>query len=145
MKYIQWYHDDFVNGEGIREVIFVPGCAHYCKGCFNSESWDFNQGEEFTNFSDLKERLDKKYCSGITITGGDPLYSYEEVLEFCKQFKNYNIWLYTGFIYEEVLEKFKPILEYINVIVTGPFIESLKCPKTPWIGSSNQKIIYLNE
>lgn len=147
MKYIQWYHDDFVNGEGIREVIFIPGCNHKCKGCFNPESWNFNQGKLWTSYEDtlLTSKLKNPYCSGITLTGGDPLYSYPEVLEFCKKYKDYNIWVYTGFTLEEVKRDFSELLEYVDVVITEPYIIELNSPKKEWVGSSNQIIYKTNK
>lgn len=149
MRIINWYHDDFVNGEGIREVIFVAGCEHRCKGCFNPESWDFLGGTQWTEEDKLQlfERLERDYISGVTFSGGDPLYSYKDLLSLCKEIKmlypDKDIWVYTGFSEEYVNSHFEELLEYIDVIITEPFIESLKDPNLEWVGSSNQKIIYL--
>lgn len=150
MRILNWYHDDFVNGEGIREVIFVAGCIHRCKGCFNPESWDFLGGTSFSENDKLQlfERLERDYISGVTFSGGDPLCSYKDLLSLCKEIKllypDKTIWVYTGFTEEVVREKFSELLSVIDVIVTEPFIESLKDPKLEWVGSSNQKVIYLN-
>lgn len=156
MKWIQKYHADFVNGEGMREVIFLAGCKHQCKGCFNKESWDFNQGKEWTNkdTQELIEECKKEYISGVTFTGGDPLYSYKDLREVLIELKKHkiNIWIYTGFEFESLIlkskpqwfkesEKIKDILNCIDVLCDGPFIEELKDKNKMWVGSSNQRVI----
>lgn len=139
-------YDSVVDGEGIRNTIFISGCKHKCKGCHNPQTWDFNYGYEFTEelqndfINKCKENL---LLEGITLSGGDPIYSYKELIPFLQKYKkvnpNHSIWLYTGFEFNEI--KNNPIMEYIDVVVDGLFIEELKDLTLPFRGSSNQKII----
>ena len=155
MNFFGYIEDDANNGTGIRLTIFISGCNHNCDGCHSPESHDFNYGKEFTieeqdNILDIFENESMIY-DGITISGGDPIYSYEEVLEFIKRFKSRfpdkTVWLYTGFELEDVksIASTFPenILDYIDTIVTGPFIKELKDLSLKFMGSSNQKIINL--
>ena len=155
MNFFGYIEDDANNGTGIRLTIFISGCNHNCDGCHSPESHDFQYGKEFTveeqdNILDIFENESMIY-DGITISGGDPIYSYDEVLEFIKRFKSRfpdkTVWLYTGFELEDVksIASMFPenILDYINTIVTGPFIKELKDLSLKFMGSSNQKIINL--
>ena len=155
MNFFGYIEDDANNGTGIRLTIFISGCNHNCDGCHSPESHDFHYGKEFTieeqdNILDIFENESMIY-DGITISGGDPIYSYEEVLEFIKRFKSRfpdkTVWLYTGFELEDVksIASTFPeyILDYIDTIVTGPFIKELKDLSLKFMGSSNQKIIDL--
>lgn len=146
MKWLQKYHADFLNGEGLREVIFLSGCKHQCEGCFNKESWNFNQGKEWTSqdTEELTNELKKPYISGVTFTGGDPLYSLD--INLIKKLKQlgFNIWVYTGYTFEFL--KCHPILVnylyYIDVLCDGKFEKSLhKNNLKKWVGSSNQRVI----
>ena len=155
MNFFGYIEDDANNGTGIRLTIFISGCNHNCNGCHSPESHDFHYGKEFTieekdNILDIFENESMIY-DGITISGGDPIYSYDEVLEFIKRFKSRfpdkTVWLYTGFELEDVksIASMFPenILDYIDTIVTGPFIKELKDLSLKFMGSSNQKIINL--
>lgn len=149
---IHIYDDDLLNGEGIREVVFLQGCPHHCKGCFSPETWEFKQetpesiAKDKEYIQHLSEKLSKDYISGLTITGGDPLapQNRKQTEELCKLAKSFNkdVWVYTGYTYEDI--KDLEILNLIDVLCEGPFIESLKSPEKPWVGSSNQNVIYLN-
>ena len=154
MKWLQKYHADLLNGEGLREVIFLSGCKHQCEGCFNKESWDFNQGKKWKNqdTEELINELKKPYIKGVTFTGGDPLYNYEklimilEILDWIKDRNNlsFDIWVYTGFTFESIIQnkQYCEILDYIDVLCDGPFIKSLhKNNPKKWVGSSNQRVI----
>lgn len=153
--------DSIVDGIGLRYVIFLQGCNHRCKDCHNPESHDFEGGklvDETTLLVEIKEQLE--ILDGITLSGGDPLFQAKELINFVKQCKklNINIWLYTGFIFDEFI-KFKnklqcderinqdmiDLLELIDVVVDGPFISEYKTLEKPFIGSSNQRIIQCNE
>ena len=146
---IQVYDDDLLNGEGVREVVFLQGCPHHCKGCFSPETWEFKKDTEETlaktaQFKkQLAEKLSQPYISGLTITGGDPLapLNIEETTELCNlaKSKGKNVWIYTGYTWDYVKEL--PIINLIDVVCEGPFIESLKSPDKPWVGSSNQNVI----
>lgn len=138
-----------VDGEGLRYVIFFQGCKHFCKNCHNMETWNYNNGLATTIEQEI-ELLSKHIdnIDGITISGGDPFFQYENLLELCKaikkSFNDINIWVYTGYTIKE-LEKIglTAVLEHINVLVDGKFIIELKSPHIPFIGSSNQNIIKL--
>ena len=149
------YHNvktcDLRNGEGARVVLWVAGCPHSCKGCFNRQTWDKNSGIPFTSdvVDEILQALSEPFCNGLTLSGGDPLatYNYETVLDLCKlvknQFPTKTIWIYTGYVFDEVKVKYPEILNYIDVLVDGPYIEKLRDKKLQYRGSSNQNIIRL--
>lgn len=130
-----------VNGEGVRYVIFTQGCAHDCKGCQNPDTWDFNGGYE-VNVTELVADISKrkKYLDGITLSGGDPFYQHGECVELLKMLPDMNVWIYTGFSYEDIRDT--ELAKMANVIVDGPFVEELRC-EGQYFGSSNQRIIKL--
>lgn len=137
------------DGEGFRTSIYFAGCRHYCKGCHNPQSWDMNGGYEVT-IDYLLDIIKADEFANVTFSGGDPLYQCDGVTELARRIKeetDKSIWCYTGFTYEEVLAdpSLNKILPYIDVLVDGPFIEELKTIELPYRGSSNQKIIKLNE
>ena len=147
MNYLTITHNDMLNGDGLRVVLWVSGCSLHCEDCQNKYSWDFNEGVLFDErakeeiFSELK----KDYISGITITGGHPLekQNIKEVEQLCKdikmKFPNKTIWLYTGFIFEEI--KNYPILKYIDVLIDGRYEKELRDISLKWRGSTNQRVI----
>ena len=149
------YHNvtkcDMLNGEGARVVLWVSGCTHACPNCHNPQTWDKNSGIPFTSevVDEILQALSEPFCNGLTISGGDPLatYNYETVLDLCKlvktQFPTKTIWIYTGYVYDKVKVKYPEILDYIDVLVDGPYIERLKDKKLQYRGSSNQNIIRL--
>ena len=139
-------YPDVNNGLGCRVTLWVSGCLHHCKGCHNKETWDFNSGRNFTNKDKEKlfELLSLPYIKGLTLSGGDPLCSYDDILKLIietkNRFPNKDIWLYSGFTLEYIQTHFKAILGYIDVLVDGKFIEELKDTSLPFRGSSNQNI-----
>lgn len=143
--------DSILNGDGLRVVLWVSGCSHHCKGCQNPQTWDKNSGIPFDKQAEdeLFEALKPDYISGITFSGGDPLYlaNRAEVIRLAKKCKelypNKTTWLYTGYKYEEI--KHLPIIEYLDVIVDDEFIEELADVNYPYAGSTNQKVIRLHE
>lgn len=152
---IKYY--DISNGDGVRTSLFVSGCNHHCKGCFNEIAWDFNYGKEFS-YNTLKEILDSlkpDYIAGLSILGGEPLdykniNAVSTIVEVVrKSFPNKSIWVYTGYTYEELLERnnlfTSLILNKIDVLVDGKFIEELKDISLKFRGSSNQRIIDMNK
>ncbi len=155
MNYITIKKDDLMNGEGIRVVLFVSGCHHHCPNCHNPESWDFKYGKKFDDkaLEKISSELSKNYVDGITISGGDPLApeNLETVKSICEfvryHFPKKNIWIYTGYTYEKLLEDKNPILEnkLCDVLVDGPFIEKLKDLGLEYRGSSNQRIIKITD
>lgn len=147
MKYAQIRKYDIANGEGIRSTIFVTGCTHGCKGCFNREYWDFTYGKEWDNdatntvISYLKEPV----VSGLTLLGGEPMQNLEltKVLRDIKKEVNKNIWIYSGYTYEQIIKDPKKLelLKECDILVDGLFIEELKNLKLKFRGSENQRII----
>lgn len=142
--------DAVCDGEGLRSALFIPGCFHNCPGCFNKESWNKDLGIN-VDIDKLVDKLISFEEHNITISGGDGLcYYYLEVIELCKRIKeksDKNIWLYTGFTFDELLkdEKRNYILNYVDVVVDGKFIEELKDNTLAFRGSSNQLIIDVKE
>lgn len=149
---------DIANGVGVRVSLFVSGCTHRCKGCFNEETWDFQYGNVFTKKTQeqIFQWLSPSYVSGLTVLGGEPLeyVNQQELLPFLKEvkkrFPDKTIWCYTGYVFEEdVLGNMvprwrgvtKPLLELIDVLVDGPFIEEQKDITLLFRGSSNQRLI----
>lgn len=139
---------DISNGPGVRVSLFVQGCPFHCKNCFNSETWDPEGGKPFTQekLEKIMELCSPDYIEGLSILGGEPLWernglqiAAEVAAEFKKRFPQKNIWLWTGFKWEQV--KDLPIMEYIDVVVDGQFIEELADPTLQWRGSSNQRVI----
>lgn len=147
MHYHNITKDDMLNGEGLRVVLWVSGCSHHCKGCQNSQTWAADSGIPFDAAAEaeLFEILGRDYISGITFSGGDPLFpaNRTEIERLARKIKleypDKNIWLYTGYRWEEVSAL--PIMQYIDVLVDGKFIEDLKDSKLHWKGSFNQRII----
>ena len=149
------YHNiktcDLLNGEGARVVLWVSGCQHSCEGCFNKQTWDKNSGIPFTDdaFKEITDALSEPFCNGLTLSGGDPLapFNYEEILSLCKNVKQMfhekTIWVYSGFTYDFIKENRNEILNYIDVLVDGLYIEKLRDKKLQYRGSSNQNIIRL--
>lgn len=147
-------YDSIVDGEGIRNTLFVSGCKHHCKNCHNPETWDKNYGEEFT-LDRQKDFIDKCKSNilldGITLSGGDAMYSAKELIPFVKKFKSecpdLNVWIYSGFTYEEILqdETMKELLNLCDVLVDGLYIDELRDITLQFKGSSNQRIIRLDK
>ena len=141
--------DSIVDGPGLRTVIWTQGCAHHCKGCQNPQTWDFNGGG-LVPIDAVLAAIDELECqSGITFSGGDPMYQPEactKIAKYCKK-KGYNIWVYTGFTYEQVLKmsKTKPIykefLSTIDVLVDGRFVMAERDLSILFRGSRNQRLI----
>lgn len=148
MKYHNITKDDILNGEGIRVVLWVSGCEHKCNGCHNEITWDPNDGLLFTDKEKIEifNELSKDYIAGITFSGGDPLHpaNREEIIRFIleikEKFSNKNIWLYTGYLFEDILE-WNLDISNIDVIIDGKFKSCLSGINLHWIGSSNQRII----
>lgn len=142
-------YESLVNGPGMRRVYFSQGCKHNCKGCFNPDTHDFNSGKEMDMDELIEDAVDNPFLKGITFSGGDPLERAEEFAYMAKAFKNagLNIWCYTGYVFEEVLEmmeKDKNIRELINnidVLVDGRFEIDKKDETLKFRGSSNQRLI----
>ena len=136
-----------LNGDGLRTVLWVAGCSHGCKNCHNPITWDICGGIPFDEAAkaELFEALEPEYVSGITFSGGDPLHVQNRgevgqlIEEIHEKFPNKTIWVYTGYLWEEV--KDLPYLKLADVLVDGPFVEELKDTTLHWKGSANQRVI----
>lgn len=161
MKYANIKYYDVANGPGVRTSLFVSGCTHRCEGCFNEIAWDFNYGDEF-NASIIDVILDsvkEDHIAGITLLGGEPMEkeNQAELIKLLRQFKKLypekTVWCYTGYTYEEdfiqgaraYTEVTKEFLKLTDVLVDGKFIISLMDIRLRFRGSSNQRIIDMNE
>lgn len=149
MRYHNITKDDMKNGSGLRTVLWVAGCGHRCPGCHNPITWDAQGGLPFDRAAgeELMEAAGRDYMSGITFSGGDPLYpsNREEIGRLCQalkgRFPDKTIWLYTGYLWEKPAVQQLPWLPLVDVLVDGPFVEALKDNRLHWCGSSNQRII----
>ncbi|NDO46616.1 anaerobic ribonucleoside-triphosphate reductase activating protein [Clostridium sp. MD294] len=147
MNYHNITKDDMLNGDGLRVVLWVSGCNHHCKNCHNTITWDAKEGLLFDESAEqeLFEQLQQQYISGITLSGGDPLFpdNRKEITTLVNKIKKYfcqkTIWCYTGYLWEEV--KQLEVMKNIDVLVDGKFIEELADPQLHWKGSSNQRVI----
>lgn len=161
MNYSDIKNYDIANGPGVRVSVFVSGCTHHCKGCFNPETWDFNNGASFTGetINEIIKMLEKPYIAGLTLLGGEPLeYSNQQgliplVKKVREVFPDKSIWCFTGYDFEkDVMEKMyaewpetKELLSYIDIIVDGKFVEELKNINLRFKGSSNQRTIVVKD
>lgn len=160
MNYATIKYNDISNGPGIRTSLFVSGCTHHCKGCFNSIAWDFDYGEVFDKKveDEIMESLRQPHIKGITLLGGEPFepQNQEALLELTNRIRrelpNKNIWCFSGYTIEEMLtgklsecETTRPLLENIDVLVDGKFVEELKSLMLKFKGSSNQRTILVKE
>ena len=157
MNYATIKKSDIANGPGIRVSLFVSGCRHGCKGCFNREAWDFDYGAPFgeAEIKLILEACDKSYIEGLTLLGGEPFEPENRrgLIELCRRFRerfhDKTIWCYSGFVFDRELlsesiaqpDTARELLSLIDVLVDGRFVESLKSPALMFRGSSNQRII----
>lgn len=159
MKYADIKKYDIANGPGVRMSLFVSGCDHHCKNCFNPETWDYDYGKEFTmdTINEIVELLKPSHITGLTLLGGDPLMprNIHDVALLCRIVKETypekSIWCYTGYTWEFLMSSpvpddlYKLLTKYIDVLVDGPFIEELKNLSLKFRGSSNQRIIDMHK
>ena len=157
MNYADIKVADVANGEGVRVSLFVSGCNHHCKGCFNAQAWDFNYGKEFTeeDIDRIISELDYPYVAGLSLLGGEPLeYKNQQGLlpllkRVKEKFPDKDIWCYTGYSFDkdvvghmvENCPETKKFMSYIDVLVDGKFEEDKKDLNLKFRGSSNQRII----
>lgn len=163
MNYLQITHEDVCNGEGLRVVLWLSGCSHYCYNCQNPQTWNPDSGIPFDESAkqEIFNELSKDYISGITFSGGDPLHenNLDEVLSLIQEirssFPNKTIWLYTGYSYQKIfrgesscisqegLNNFKrrEIIKLCDVVVDGEYIDEQKDLTLKWRGSENQHVI----
>ena len=165
MNYASIRDCDIANGEGVRVTLFVSGCTHHCKGCFNPDQWDFNYGEPFTR--EVEDRilglLDQSFISGLSILGGEPMEPSNQrtLVPFLRRFREKfgdtkTLWVYTGCVLDTETFNLQPstfnlegttqeFLRMIDVLVDGPFVEELKDISLQFRGSSNQRILNLRQ
>lgn len=151
---------DIANGPGVRVSLFVSGCTHHCLGCFQPETWDFDYGQPFIleTQHQIFEFLQPDYIDGLTILGGEPLEpsNQRDLLPFVeavkRKFPNKTIWMYTGFTFEELMNRTgecgavtEVLLSNLDILVDGPFIEAKKDLRLKFCGSSNQRLIDLRK
>ena len=157
MNYATIKNCDIANGPGVRISLFVSGCTHRCKGCFNEVAWDFNYGQPFTQetVEMILEMMAPSYIKGITLLGGEPFEPKNQpaLLELVKRIRqkypDKSIWAFSGYLYEKDILAgrlgdpaiTRAFLEHIDVLVDGPFVESLKDLSLRFRGSSNQRLI----
>ena len=148
---------DIANGAGVRVTLFVSGCRNKCKGCFQPETWDFDYGNEFTKETEdeLISLMEPSYIQGLTILGGDPFEPENQrallpfILRLRRECPSKDIWMFSGYTYEELtggnphcaIETTKEILQNIDVLIDGRFVEKLRNLSLQFRGSSNQRII----
>ena len=167
MNYWKIDKEDVCNGEGLRVVLWLSGCSHKCKGCQNPQTWDADGGISFDESAkeELFRELDKDYISGLTLSGGDPLFeeNLDDVLDLVNEFRLLNpqksIWLYTGYEWEDLIQNYKiykytpfslnanewlsryEILSQCDVLIDGRYIESQRDITLKYRGSANQRVI----
>lgn len=149
MRVLNITYPDVNNGLGCRVTLWVAGCSHHCKGCHNKETWSFDSGNKFDEKykEKLFEIISLPYIKGLTLSGGDPLDSYDDVLVLLKEFYSKfgdtkDVWLYTGYTMEELLANgWKEILWYVDYVVDGRYNEDERDVSLAFRGSKNQ-IIY---
>ncbi len=159
MNYATIKKCDIANGEGVRVSLFVSGCTHRCKNCFNQVAWDFSYGEPFTAATEAEifAELEKSYINGLSLLGGEPFEPQNQraLLPFVRRvrekFPRKNIWCYTGFVFDEKTGLLKEthkntectaeLIRSMDILVDGPFVEELKDISLKFRGSSNQRVI----
>lgn len=155
MKYQKYYPIDVVNGEGTRCTLFVSGCEHKCRGCYNQSTWSFDSGHEYTSIIEdqiINDLLDNNIKrDGLSISGGDPLHPYNIDCIFKLVYKvklicpEKTIWLWTGYELNSLNKEQQQILPFIDVLIDGKFIKEQYHPELLWRGSKNQIIHILNK
>ena len=157
MNYAAIKNCDIANGPGVRVSLFVSGCTHHCKGCFNQVAWDFDYGLPFTRetVASILEMLRPSYVRGITLLGGEPFEPQNQpaLLDLLRQIRSCypdkSVWAFSGYLFDRDIlpgrlgdpEITKELIGYIDVLVDGPFVEEKKDLTLRFRGSSNQRII----
>ena len=160
MNWAEIKTNDIANGEGVRTSLFVSGCRHHCKNCFNEATWDFGYGNLFTEetMEQIFQSVDHEWVNGISLLGGEPFEPENQkvllpfLIMFHERFPEKNVWCYTGFTIEQILGATTPksraatdiskeMLTLIDVLVDGPYVESLHSITLKFRGSSNQRVI----
>lgn len=160
MNWAEIKYNDIANGEGVRTSLFVSGCRHHCKDCFNQVTWDFGYGNLFTEqtMNDIFESVDHDWINGISLLGGEPFEPENQkvllpfLIMFHERFPKKDVWCYSGFTIEQILGKTEQksraytnisqeMLEQIDILVDGPYIDELHSIILKFRGSSNQRVI----
>ena len=158
MNYMKISKDDVCNGDGFRVVLWVSGCPHHCPNCHNPETWDKSNGSVFDDsaIEEIIAEMKKDYISGITLSGGDPLYECNVVdvlnlLNIIKvMFPQKTVWLYTGYVWEYIWsgsdiddanKKRQAAIKLCDVVIDGRYIDDIRDITLPWRGSKNQRVI----
>lgn len=155
MNYAEIKNCDIANGPGVRVSLFVSGCTHRCKGCFNEIAWDFDYGKPFTQetIDMLLKMLEPDHIKGVTLLGGEPFDPKNQpaVVDFLRQMKerfpDKTVWAFSGYLFDKDMLSGKlgaltnEFLSYVDVLVDGPFVEEKKNLSLRFRGSSNQRII----
>lgn len=149
MRYAQIRSMDVSDGDGIRVSLYTQGCRIHCKNCYNYSIWDYSGGHEWNdsvkNF--LLDLCNKPYISGLSILGGEPLseenlYDLSDLFEcFRERYPDKNIWMWTGYVYENLSPEQKKVADMVDVLVDGPFVDELKDLTLKFRGSSNQRLL----
>lgn len=135
--------DSIVDGPGIRTVIFFQGCPHNCEGCHNEATHSTSINQLYSIDDLVNQVKDNPLAKRITISGGEPFIQYDALLELSKQLKDYQIWIYSGYTKEELVDLgYQEVFNYIEALVDGKFIIDLKTLDQGFVGSSNQNIVY---
>lgn len=162
MNYAEIKYCDIANGLGVRVSLFVSGCTHKCKNCFNKVAWDFNYGKPFTDEvqKEIFKNCEPDYIAGITVLGGEPFEpeNQPEILQFLEKFKEKfpqkDIWCFSGYTYEQLTgqessrcftDNTQKMLDMIDVLVDGEYVDELRSLMLKFKGSSNQRVIDLNK
>ena len=139
---------DVSNGPGVRVSVFMQGCDFHCEKCFNQETWDFAKGKIFNDdtIEQVLDLCDQTHIKGLSILGGEPMHpkNIEGTTKLAKAFKekfpNKNLWVWSGFLFDKDLKE-KEVMNYIDVLVDGQYVDALHDPTLKWKGSSNQRVI----
>lgn len=161
MNYATIKNLDIANGPGLRVSLFVSGCTHHCKGCFNPESWDFNYGKPYTEITEneILELLANEHIRGLSLLGGEPFEPVNQKVlvqllrKVKREYPNKDVWCYSGYNFEKDMltgnlgswEITEEMLSYIDILVDGEFILELKNPNLRFRGSANQRIIKVQD
>ncbi|MDO5403007.1 MAG: anaerobic ribonucleoside-triphosphate reductase activating protein [Eubacteriales bacterium] len=161
MNYAEIKYNDIANGPGVRTSLFVSGCTHHCKGCFNEIAWDFNYGRPFTcnTIKSIADSMKPDYVSGLTLLGGEPFEHSNQIgllpllREIKKTYPSKDIWCFSGYLFDDdilnnMCQKWpetKEMLSYIDVLVDGKFVEELRNLNLKFKGSENQRTILVKE
>lgn len=156
MNYAKIKHFDIANGEGVRTSLFVSGCQFHCEDCFNSETWDYNYGNLYTKETEnhILSTLQDSYIDGLSILGGDPLWQDEDgiaqLIKLVEQVKSIGktVWIWSGFTWEQLpsLSASKQnLIKLCDVMIDGLYNKTLRDLRLKWRGSSNQRVINIQQ